>query len=62
MPAAAVIPAPIAYVNFAAVKKLVVGPHLKTQKKLFFFYIELRLKYVTITSLNSFYGTLYGNR
>ena len=25
MPAAAVIPAPIAYVNFAAVKKLVVG-------------------------------------
>ena len=27
MPAAAVIPAPIAYINVAAVKKLVVGTH-----------------------------------
>ena len=28
MPAAAVIPAPIAYIKFAVVKKLVVGCHL----------------------------------
>lgn len=29
MPAAAVIPAPIAYIKVAAVKKLVVGPQLR---------------------------------
>ena len=29
MPAAAVIPAPIAYIKFAAVKKLVVGSQLR---------------------------------
>ncbi len=37
MPAAAVIPAPIAYINVAAVKKLVVGfLAMRAQPRLFF--------------------------
>ena len=35
MPAAAVIPAPIAYVNVVAVKKLVVGSHHPSGGRLF---------------------------
>ena len=50
MPAAAVIPAPIAYINVAAVKKLVVG-FLAMRVRPWYFFIEMPLCWIPLVIL-----------
>ena len=55
MPAAAVIPAPRAYIKVVAVKKLVVGFEVVSRQVSF----ALRLSYLPFTSFRLLYGALY---